>query len=449
MLLGIYVILQLIRFPNAAYIPTASLIPAANAHGMTSEPEDSLEENDLEQKRDNNGVLSTSREKSDPEREDSEEEDEEEEEPRLEYTSMTKKLTAVYRNGDATSCSIAGGDKMILGTHNGNIHVLSLPSFQSIKVYHAHSASVSAISISPFPPPLPAPKVEAVSKISQVSNSPAPSSAGLRAPTSSPKTPTKQISTVLKLPQNSIHIGSASIDGNVCVSSLIDPKDVMLRNFGRPVQSVALSPNYKNDRSYLSGGLAGNLILTVGGQAGTKSTSNTTGSPAAAASGWLHTIGLGTNTGKDTVLHSGEGRVNTIKFSLSGKFVTWVNEKGIKVMRSNIALELGESSHAWTRVSHIDHPDRPEWEEMAGVWKAHIEWIDDAGLESENDYEGMTNGTASKSSLPSVSKGGERVEKMLIGWAGTIWIVNVHPTNFGAAKNASETKPGRTEIVTM
>ena len=416
---------------------------------MTSEPEDNPDEDDLDHVEPKNEAQSRPRDSGAPEQDSSDEEDEEEEEPRLEYTSMTKKLTAVYRNGDATSCSIAGGDKMVIGTHNGNIHVLSLLTFQSIKVYHAHSASVSAISVSPFPPPLPAPKVEAVSKISQESNSPAPSSANLRAPTSSPKTPIKQTITASKLPQNAIHIASASIDGNVCISSLIDPKDVMLRNFGRPVQSVALSPDYKNDRSYLSGGLAGNLILTVGGQAGTKSTSNTTGSPAAAASGWLHTIGLGANTGKDTVLHSGEGRINTVKFSLSGKFVTWVNEKGIKIMRSNIALESGESNHAWARISHIDHPDRPEWEEMAGVWKAHVEWIDDAGLESENDYEGMINGTASKTSLPNVGNGGERVEKMLVGWAGTVWIVNVHPVNFGAARNVSEMKPGRAEIVTM
>lgn len=40
-------------------------------------------------------------------------EEEEEEEPRLEYTSMTKKLTAVYRNGDATSTFLVAGDKMV------------------------------------------------------------------------------------------------------------------------------------------------------------------------------------------------------------------------------------------------------------------------------------------------------------------------------------------------
>ena len=42
-----------------------------------------------------------------------EDEDEEDEEPRLEYTSVTRKLTSVYRNGDATSAFLVAGDKMV------------------------------------------------------------------------------------------------------------------------------------------------------------------------------------------------------------------------------------------------------------------------------------------------------------------------------------------------
>ena len=52
-------------------------------------------------------------EKDSDQEEDDEEEEEEEEEPRLEYTSMTKKLTPVYRNGDATSAFLVAGDKMV------------------------------------------------------------------------------------------------------------------------------------------------------------------------------------------------------------------------------------------------------------------------------------------------------------------------------------------------
>ena len=42
-----------------------------------------------------------------------EDDEEEEEEPRLEYTSMTKKLMPVYRNADATSAFLVAGDKMV------------------------------------------------------------------------------------------------------------------------------------------------------------------------------------------------------------------------------------------------------------------------------------------------------------------------------------------------
>ena len=40
-------------------------------------------------------------------------EEEEDEEPRLKYASLTKHLTAVYRNGDATSTFLVAGDKMV------------------------------------------------------------------------------------------------------------------------------------------------------------------------------------------------------------------------------------------------------------------------------------------------------------------------------------------------
>ena len=42
-----------------------------------------------------------------------EEEEEEEEEPRLKFASLTKSQAPVYRNGDATSSFLVGGDKMV------------------------------------------------------------------------------------------------------------------------------------------------------------------------------------------------------------------------------------------------------------------------------------------------------------------------------------------------
>lgn len=240
----------------------------------------------------------------------------------------------------------------------------------------------------------------------------------------------------------------------MCIQSLTDPKDVQLRNFGRPLQAVALSPEYKSDRSYLSGGLAGNLVLTVGGRAGKSSTSTTAGGVTASASGWLGSIGLSANPGKDQILHSGEGAISTIKFSLSGRYVVWVNEQGIKIMRSNLHLGSNESELGWKRINHIDHPNRPGWDEMAGIWKAHVEWIDEAGLESDDEYRTI-NGSSEKLQDPpdlqrlKALQHSRRAEKLVVGWSGTIWIINVHPTETGVGKEVSQRKTAHAEIVTM
>lgn len=242
----------------------------------------------------------------------------------------------------------------------------------------------------------------------------------------------------------------------MCCASLIDTKDVTRRSFGRPVQAVAISPDFKNDRSYLSGGLAGSLILTVGGRAGTSSTSTTIGGAAATASGWLDTIGLGSNAGKDIVLHSGEGTISTIKWSLSGKYVVWVNEQGVKIIRSNLHLEA-ESGHSWQRFSHIDRPNRPGWEEMAGVWKGRVEWVDEDGLESDEDEYAVPTSLSSRhtstiqadvqsSKRPKKSKS---LEKLVVGWADTIWIINVHAAGPVTSKEPGGAKPGQAEIITM
>jgi hypothetical protein len=248
-------------------------------------------------------------------------------------------------------------------------------------------------------------------------------------------------------PSNQIYIATSSIDGNVCVASLVDPKDVQLRNFGRPVQSVALSPEYKSDRSYLSGGQAGSLVLTTGGQAGKSSNATTTGA-AATASSWLGTIGLGSNTGTDKVLHSGEGIISTIKWSSSGKYVLWVNEQGIKIMRSNIRMESGESGMEWKRMSHIDRPARAAWDEMAGVWKARAEWIDRDNLEAEDDSP-ITNvlvppANGTDSPKPGYRK--EKVEEVLVGWGDSAWIIRVYP---GASEGGTDKSIGRAEVATM
>ena len=243
------------------------------------------------------------------------------------------------------------------------------------------------------------------------------------------------------IPRDSIHIATSSIDGHVCVSSLFDQKDVTLRNYARPVRSVALSPNFKNDRTYLSGGLAGQLILTTGGRSGMSANANTNNA-AAAASGWLGSVGLSQNTGKDTVLHSGEGPISSISWSLTGKYVAWVNEQGIKIMRSNLHLGSNEADLAWHRVGHIDRPTRRVWEDMASVWKARIQWVDENNLECSresirplNPRKERSNSVSSSSTVKTTPKSPPRrdvPEKLLVGWGDIVWSIHVHPILVGS-----------------
>jgi len=240
---------------------------------------------------------------------------------------------------------------------------------------------------------------------------------------------------------------------------LVDPKDVTLRNFARPVHAVALSPEYKSDRTYLSGGVNGNLILTTGGPIGHRANANTNNA-AAAAQGWLGAIGLGGNAGRDTILHSGEGSISTIKWSLSGKFVVWVNEHGIRIMRTNIHLESADSESAWKRIGFIDRPNRRTWEEMAGVWKARAEWIDDKCLESDDDSLITPNGsshhaaeTKEDPTLPHKrsdkhrhGKSKKRTEKLVVGWGDAAWVIHVNPGGAGVGRDVGERSVGSVDI---
>ncbi|KAJ4290959.1 Vacuolar protein sorting-associated protein 41 [Kalmusia sp. IMI 367209] len=379
------------------------------------------------------------------ETEEDDDEDEADEEPKLKYTRLTSSLAPVYRNGDATSSFLVAGDKM---------HILTIPTFQPLRNYNAHpSASVTALSVSPFPPPLPT--LQSNSPSRSIDN-PETSSRPAPGPAPSPRTPRQPL--VPATPSNQIYIASASIDGHVCVSSLVDPKDVTLRNFARPVQAVALSPEYKSDRQYLSGGLAGELILTTGGQAGVRSNANTSHA-SHAAQGWLGAIGLGGNSGRDSILHSGEGIISTIKWSLSGKYVAWVNEHGIRIMRTNLHLDGADTDAAWKRIGFIEKPNRRVWEEMSGVWKARLEWVDDRQLESDDDSiikMNSSNATGkSDATLPhhrpgkhsKATKNSRKVEKLIIGWGDAAWIVHVNPGGAGVGKDVGERSVGSAEII--
>lgn len=238
------------------------------------------------------------------------------------------------------------------------------------------------------------------------------------------------------------------MDGNVCVQSLADVKDVTLRNFARPVQAVALSPDYKNDKTYLSGGLAGQFILTVGAPHG-RSNSTTVGT-AAAAAGWLGSVGLGSNTGKDTVLHSGEGAITAIKWSLSGKYAAVVNEHGVWIWRTGLHLDKAEADEGWKRIGHVDRPQTEEWDTMAAVWKGRLEWIDE-GVAEPDENEGPAGSAAISAAADRLKqqqlKMTQKSERLIIGWGGIVWLVRVNPVTVGVGKNVGERSAANAEVI--
>ncbi|QIX00337.1 hypothetical protein AMS68_005854 [Peltaster fructicola] len=361
----------------------------------------------------------------------SDDEEEDEDEPKLKYDKLTGRLASVYRNGDSTSAFAVAGNKMVIGTHNGNVHVLALPAMQALRTYKAHSASVTSCSISPTPPP---PTLIQRADGSGTTRCPlqhALAATKALAPGQKGKT-TAQQPAIVNSPDNAIFIATSSLDGHVCIFSLLDPKDVQLRNFARPVNAVALSPEYKTDRTYLSGGRAGQLVLTIGGKSGVSSDANTN-SAAATANGWLGSIGLGSSSGKDTILHQGEGNISTIKWSLSGKWVAWVNEEGIRIMRSHLRLGSEQSENAWKRIPYAPKPHRRIWEEMAGVWRARAQWVENTALEDDTADVVIPSTNGKEDSTPVKKHKKSPIEILVVGWGDMTWILHIEETSGSGA----------------
>ncbi|KAI5295097.1 Vacuolar protein sorting-associated protein 41 [Ascosphaera acerosa] len=391
------------------------------------------------------------------EEEEEEDDDDDDEEPWFKSESIAKNIPSIYRNGDAASCLVVSGDKMVIGTHNGCIHVISASNYDVIRSYRPHRATVTSIAISPFPHSTVIARSPAKHPLETLSEGRGSSETDSVASSRSSRTITtpKPVSRPsAPASPRTIYVASSSVEGNVCVASLSDPKDIMLRNFGRPVHAVALSPDYSRDRTFLSGGTAGCLVLTTGGRIGGRSDATIleTSQGLATPSGWLQTLGIAANRGKDTIIHDGEGTINTIRWSQSGKYVMWVNEEGIKIMRSNIALPTprgGAADLAWKRLSHIDRPRRSEWNDMAGSWRARAEWASRESMEvcgGETSSHGSDANELGTSVASSPGDLHSSSEKLIVGWGGTIWVVDVSAAPAALAAGAT---PAKHESVTI
>ncbi|KAK9800354.1 hypothetical protein WJX73_009236 [Symbiochloris irregularis] len=173
---------------------------------------------------------------------------EEDDEPRLKYNRLGASVCEILETAAASSLCVS--EKILaLGTHTGSVHVLDV-SGNEVKRFAAHKATVNDISFD----------------------------------------------------DEAEYIASCSDDGSVSISGLYTEEAAVFK-YHRPVKTIALDPRYasRKTREFVTGGLAGQLILN--------------------SRGWLGS--------KDATLHSGEGPIHIARWS--GSLVAWANDLGVKV----------------------------------------------------------------------------------------------------------------------
>lgn len=181
--------------------------------------------------------------------------EEEEEEPMFSYSRITR-LPPTFFHKDAVSCVLIHESVYVFATHSGIVH-LANPDMTPLRTVRNHRASIVDISC------------------------------------------------------DGQYVATASIDGTVVILSITDTQDVTPASFNRPVHCVALDPNYKSTKCYLSGGTAGTVIKSE--------------------KGWLRGR-------KDTVLYESSSTVLAIKWC--GTRAIWCTEEGIIVYDTSASTIL-------------------------------------------------------------------------------------------------------------
>ncbi|KAF5387652.1 hypothetical protein D9615_000773 [Tricholomella constricta] len=248
-----------------------------HGHGRFQDDSNEEETEEEEEEEDDN-------EEGEDDDDDEDEDEEDDDEPALKYERIGGSVPDLLKKDSASALAIAN-KLMALGTHGGIVHILDLEG-KRIKSYKPHLASIVDISMD----------------------------------------------------DTADFVATASIDGQVVIRSLSTSESYSF-DMKRPMRTVALEPNFakRTTRAFVSGGLAGNLIL------GEK--------------GWLGH--------KETVLHTGEGPIWQVRWR--GRLIAWANDLGVKIY----------DYVSQTRITFIDRPaDSPR----ADLFKCTLEWQDDSTL---------------------------------------------------------------------
>lgn len=211
--------------------------------------------------------------------EDSEEDSDEDEEvpPLLKYTRLNKLPTSFFKRDSISAC-LFQEDFFAFGTHGGLLH-LTLPDFSPIQTVKLHRSSV------------------------------------------------------LSIHSDGTYFATGSIDGTVTIGLIEDLSSVTSFDFKRPIQAVVLHSDYKSSKAFVSGGMAGEVVLSQ--------------------RNWL-------GNRIDTVLAKGQGPIMGI-FTLDD-VILWMNDAGITFC----------SIHSRSQLLKVEFPRENDEEVRPSLYRPHV-----------------------------------------------------------------------------
>ncbi|CDO95368.1 unnamed protein product [Kluyveromyces dobzhanskii CBS 2104] len=222
---------------------------------------------------------------------DEDDDDDNKEPPLLTFTRMTQ-IPKTFFQRDSISACLFSDSLFAFATHSGFLH-LTKPDFKAIRTFKCHRSSILSITT------------------------------------------------------DGEYFATGSIDGTVVVGSIDDPQDISGFDFKRPIHSVVLDKNYVSSKTFASGGMAGEVILTQ--------------------RNWL-----GKRT--DTILDKNNGSIVGI-YTLDD-VIFWMNDNGVTFYSStskakllNIPFPLDEKNRPdlyWPKVTF------PEVDRVIICWGNHI-----------------------------------------------------------------------------
>lgn len=222
---------------------------------------------------------------------DDDDDDDGKEPPLLTFSRMTQ-IPKTFFQRDSISACLFSDSLFAFATHSGLLH-LTRPDFTTIRTFKCHRSSILSVTTDGY------------------------------------------------------YFATGSIDGTVVIGSIEDPQDISGFDFKRPIHAVILDKNYTSTKTFISGGMAGEVILTQ--------------------RNWL-----GNRT--DTILEKNNGSI--VGIYTIDDVVFWMNDTGItfystasKAKLLNIPFPPDEQNRPdlyWPKVTF------PETDRIIICWGSHI-----------------------------------------------------------------------------